>query len=89
MRGPGMKEYCKRRGGMGMKGRPEMPGGPGMMGSRGMGGPGMMGHCKHGDGRMGGDMAERHQEVLDRLDRIEKRQAIIEAMLRELLLGRQ
>jgi hypothetical protein len=35
-----------------------------------------------------GMMHGHHQDVLDRLDRIEKRQILMETMLRELLLGR-
>jgi hypothetical protein len=58
----------------------------GMMGGRGM--MGMM----HGGGQQGGMMGRgmmgRHEDVLDRLERIERRQIIIETMLRELLLGR-
>lgn len=39
-------------------------------------------------GKHGGKRHDFHQQVLDRLDRIEKRQILIETMLRELLLGR-
>jgi len=63
-----------------------------------MGGRGMMGMMHGGDeqeGMMGGGMMHggrgmmgRHEDVLDRLERIERRQIIIETMLRELLLGR-
>lgn len=56
-----------------------------MKGHHGMGGHGM----KHGGkGEDKGHDAKHghHQEVLKRLDRIEKRQVLIEAMLRELML---
>lgn len=57
-----------------------MHGGSGMRG----GGHGMM----QGGGGMKGGMRGRHEDVVARLERIERRQIIIETMLRELLLGR-
>lgn len=46
------------------------------------------GHGKgHGKGMHGGEEEMHHRDVLARLKRIEKRQIIIEAMLRELLLS--
>ena len=74
-----------KHGGGGMHGK---PGGGGMHGKHGGGGM----HGKHGGGGMhgkhDGKMHDFYQQVLQRLDRIEKRQTLIEAMLRELLLGR-
>ena len=64
-----------------------MSGRGGMQGKHGGGGM----HGKHGGGKHGkhgGKMHDFHQQALQRLDRIEKRQILIEAMLRELLLGR-
>jgi len=94
MAGYGLRDYCRHRADMGMKNRVGM-GGP--MGEHCRHGTEMQQHCKNrgamdmrgGRCMMGSAMVERHREVLDRLDRIEKRQAIIETMLRELLLGRQ
>ena len=57
----------------------------GMRGGRGMGHGMMAGGRMHGGGK---GMMGRHQDVLDRLQRIERRQVMIETMLRELLLGR-
>ncbi len=72
--------------------------GGGMHGKHGGGKHGKHGGCKHGKqgcsgmhgkhGKHGGKMHDFHQQALQRLDRIEKRQILIEAMLRELLLGR-
>jgi hypothetical protein len=80
--GPGMGTMMPGGGGGPMGGRGMMPGrSGGMMGGRGMmhgGGGGMRG----GRGMMG-----HRQDVLDRLERIERRQIIIETMLRELLFG--
>jgi hypothetical protein len=57
-------------------------------GKGGMHGHGKKGDAKQGKGMHGGGKHRAfHDEVLSRLDRIEKRQVIIEAMLRELLLG--
>jgi len=69
-------------GGMMGKGMTHGGQGGGMMGKG-------MGHGGKGGGMMGkGMMHGHHQDVLDRLDRIEKRQILMETMLRELLLGR-
>ena len=71
----GMMQSGKGEDGMmgrGMMERGGMMGGRGMMGMMHGGRGGMMGH---------------HQDVLDRLERIERRQVVIETMLRELLLG--
>jgi hypothetical protein len=58
--------------------------GHGMMGGhRGGGGHGG-GGMGHGGGH--GMMQGHHQEVLERLDRIEKRQILIETMLRAIML---
>jgi hypothetical protein len=85
MMGGGMSGPAAMGGAPGM-GRMMPGGGGGMMGGRGM--MGMM----HGGGQQGGMMGRgmmgRHEDVLDRLERIERRQIIIETMLRELLLGR-
>lgn len=56
-----------------------------MKGHHGMGGHGMK-HGGKGEGKGHKAKHGHHQEVLKRLDRIEKRQALIETMLRELLL---
>ena len=71
-------------------------------GAKGSGGKGHgMKHGKHGGskghgmkhgghgGRGHGMKHGHHQDVLKRLDRIEKRQILIETMLRELLLSRE
>ena len=56
-----------------------------MKGHHGMKGHGMKHSCRKGG--QGHEMKHgHHQEVLNRLDRIEKRQILIETMLRELLL---
>ena len=57
----------------------------GMKGHHGMGGHGMK-HGGKGAGKGKHMKHGHHQEVLKRLERIEKRQIIIETMLRELLL---
>jgi hypothetical protein len=67
--------------------------GPHGKGPHGMGGHGMGGHgMKHGSKESGRGKGHEmkhghHQDVLNRLDRIEKRQILIETMLRELLLN--
>ena len=69
--------------GGGMMGKGMMHGGHGGGGM----GKGSM-HEGHGGGKKGKRMMHgHHQEVLDRLDRIEKRQILMETMLREILLG--
>jgi len=71
------------------EGSAEAAGGGMMQGDQGGGmmGKGMM-HGGKGGGMMGkGMMHGHHQDVLDRLDRIEKRQILMETMLREILLG--
>lgn len=62
----------------------------GMGGGHGGGKGGMSSGHGGGNGGMGGGhggMGGHHQDVLSRLDRIEKRQILIETMLREMLLN--
>jgi hypothetical protein len=82
----GMMHGGGQQGGMMGRGMMAGGGGGGMMGGRGM--MGMMRGGGQQGGMMGRGMMGRHEDVLDRLERIERRQIIIETMLRELLLGR-
>ena len=79
---PDAAKGCGKRGMGGGHGGDK--GGMGGMGGGHGGGKGGMGGG-HGGG-MGG-MGGHHQDVLSRLDRIEKRQILIETMLRQMLLN--
>lgn len=80
----GQSQMGARRGGMG-------GGGMGGRGGHGGGGHGGGGHGGMGGGHGGGGMKAmmaKHEELMAQLERIERRQILMETMLRELLLGR-